>query len=381
MKRPVFEDLKVEDLERREDGRNVDTQVATLEGEAAGQRVTSIDGANPVQSFPLPVLSSSSLPGKHALPAESPTYYGLPVVKAPVWIWSVPTYFFVGGVAGISSTLASVVRLFGDDSMRSLVRDARWTGAVGDALSGALLIHDLGRPARFLHMLRVFRPTSPMSLGSWVLSVSGGVNAVAAVFGHRGQRLLHVADYAGLVGGALGLPLAGYTAVLVGNTAVPVWKATRRSLPFLFLSSASAAAASALELLPRTPSERRVLRIFGTVAKVADAVAHGVVEKDASRAERVGRPLKEGVSGALWRASQAMNLASLGLSLAPGKAKWKREVAAGLSLASSFALRWAVFQAGKRSSRDPRATFEPQRESLQGAADADPPGGPVGERG
>jgi formate-dependent nitrite reductase membrane component NrfD len=361
-------------LERMQDGRNVDPRVATLEGEAAGQQVTSLERANPVASFPLPVLAASRLTEGLEAPQASPTYYELPVVKGPVWIWSVPTYFFVGGVSGISSTLASVVRLVGDDSMRSLVRDARWTGAVGDALSAGLLIHDLGRPSRFLNMLRVFRPTSPMSVGSWVLSLSGGVNAAAAVFGHRGQRFTNAADFAGLVGGALGLPLAGYTAVLVGNSAVPVWKATRHTLPFLFLTSASAAAASFLELLPRTDSERRVLRIFGTAAKVADAVAHTVVEQDASRAERVGRPLKEGVSGALWRASQVMNLASLGLSLAPGKAKWKREVAAGLSLASSFALRWSVFQAGKRSARDPRATFEPQRkEASPHASLADSP--------
>lgn len=355
MKNPV-----TEYLERMQDGRNVDTRVATLEGEAAGQRVAAIKRANPVASFPLPVISAPRLSaGREAPP--SPTYYELPVVKGPVWIWSVPTYFFVGGVSGISSTLASVVRLVGDASMRSLVRDARWTGAVGDALSAGLLVHDLGRPSRFLNMLRVFRPTSPMSVGSWVLSLSGGVNAAAAVFGHRGQRFTNAADFAGLLGGALGLPLAGYTAVLVGNSTVPVWKATRHTLPLLFLTSASAAAASFLELLPRTDSERRVLRIFGTAAKVADAVAHTVVEQDASREERVGRPLKEGVSGALWRASQVMNLASLGLTLAPGKAKWKRDVAAGLSLASSFALRWSVFQAGKKSARDPRATFEPQR--------------------
>jgi formate-dependent nitrite reductase membrane component NrfD len=347
-------------LERADDGRNVDTRVATLSGEGAGQEIRSIDGANPVLSFPLPVIPA--LPSGVARAQEaSPTYYDRPVIKAPVWIWSVPTYFFVGGVAGTASTLASVVRLFGDDSMRSLVRDARWTGAVGDALGGALLTHDLGRPSRFLNMLRVFRPTSPMSVGSWLLTLSGGVNGAAALFGNRGQRFTSLADWAGLAGGALGLPLAGYTAVLVGNTAVPVWKATRHTLPFLFLTSAASASASFLELLPRTDSERRVLRIFGTAAKVADAAAHVIVEQDARKAERVGRPLKEGVSGALWKASQVMNLASLGLSLAPGKARWKRDVAAGLSLASSLALRWSVFQAGKASARDPRATFEPQR--------------------
>lgn len=346
----------IDELEQTKDGRNIDPSVAKLEGEGAQQRVKNLEGANPIREYRLPVLS-----GRVETRQASPTYYDRPAVKEPVWIWSVPTYFFVGGVAGSSSMLAAVIRLVGDESMKSLVRDARWTGAVGDAISAALLTHDLGRPSRFLNMLRVFRPTSPMSIGSWVLSLSGGVNAIAALFGGRGQRFDSVADYAGLAGGALGLPLAGYTAVLVGNTAVPVWQASRRTMPFLFLTSAAAGAASLLELLPRTHSERRVLRVFGTAAKVADAVAHTIVEKDASRVERVAKPLKEGFSGTLWRASAVMNLASLGLSLAPGKAKWKREVAAGLSLASSFALRWSVFQAGKKSARDPRATFEPQR--------------------
>jgi formate-dependent nitrite reductase membrane component NrfD len=346
----------VDEAERQKDGRNIDTRVATLEGEAAQQEIKSIREGNPIERFPLPQLSSAAQP-KDA----SPTYYDQPVVKAPVWIWSVPTYFFVGGVAGASSTFASVVRLTGGDGMRSLVRDARWTAALGDALGSALLIHDLGRPSRFLNMLRVFRITSPMSVGSWILAGSGAANSVAALFGSKSRHFERAADYAGLVGGSLGLPLAGYTAVLVGNTAVPVWKHTRRTMPLLFLASSASAAASLLELLPRTEPERRALKLFGTGAKIADAVAHQLVEKEASGNERVASPLKEGLSGTLWRASAMMNLASVGLSLAPGRAKWKTNLTAGLSLASSFALRWAVFQAGKKSSMDPRATFEPQR--------------------
>ena len=33
-----------------------------------------------------------------------------------------------------------------------------------------MLVLDLGDPLRFHHMLRVFKPSSPMSLGTWSLA-------------------------------------------------------------------------------------------------------------------------------------------------------------------------------------------------------------------
>ena len=107
-------------------------------------------------------------------------YYGLPSLKAPVWTWEIPAYFFVGGAAGAAAVVAAVARVAGADP--ALVRDARWLAAVGGAASPALLVSDLGRPERFLNMLRVFKLRSPMSVGAWTLvafSNAAGANAFA----------------------------------------------------------------------------------------------------------------------------------------------------------------------------------------------------------
>ena len=90
------------------------------------------------------------------------TYYDLPVVKAAPWKWYVPAYFYLGGLAGAASTM-------GYEGIAAL---AEGTGA-------ACLIADLGKPARFIYMMRVFRPTSPMNMGTWILSAATASTGVA----------------------------------------------------------------------------------------------------------------------------------------------------------------------------------------------------------
>ena len=96
-------------------------------------------------------------------------YYDQPLLKPPVWTWEVPAYFFVGGVAGVAAMVAAVSAVAGADL--TLVRDARWIAAAGAVISPALLISDLGRPDRFIYMLRVFKWRSPMSVGAWTLAL------------------------------------------------------------------------------------------------------------------------------------------------------------------------------------------------------------------
>jgi hypothetical protein len=98
-------------------------------------------------------------------PGETPSYYGVPVLKEPVWIGTIAVYFYFGGLAGMAATLGSTVQLLGGREMHSLVTRTRWIATAGAAISTGLLIQDLGRPERFLHMLRVFKVTSPMSMG------------------------------------------------------------------------------------------------------------------------------------------------------------------------------------------------------------------------
>src|SRR6185312_6208255 len=102
--------------------------------------------------------------------SEDPTYYGRPVIKKPVWSWSIPLYYYVGGTAGGAAVLGAAATMMGRDHFPRLIPRSRWIGAIGGAASAALLIYDSGKPSRFLYMLRVFRPTSPMNMGTWILS-------------------------------------------------------------------------------------------------------------------------------------------------------------------------------------------------------------------
>jgi formate-dependent nitrite reductase membrane component NrfD len=194
-----------------------------------------------------------------------------------------------------------------------------------------------------------------------------GASAVAAAV--DGGVVGVTGGAAGIGAGLLGAPLAGYTAVLLSNTAVPVWQATRRSLPALFMSSGMSTAAGLLGMLDLDEREERVVRRFGIAGRVVDLVAARAVEREADRVEEVGRPLHEGLSGTLWKASEALTAASLALSLLPGRrSRGRRVVDGALGAAGSLAMRFAVFHAGKASARAPRATFHQQRAGL-GAAE------------
>ena len=349
------------------DGRHVDPELGTLSGEGSGQRVEQRE-----EAFPTPQPDESGPPGgwrprrpdsRTSTGADDlPTYYDRPAIKEPVWIWSVPVYFVVGSAAGAFAALGAAARVAGGPELEPLVARCRRLAAAGGALGSVLLVIDLGRPERFLNMLRVLRPTSPMSVGSWTLAAFSGAAAGAALFaGSRSPALRRLGDLLGAAAGLLGPPLAAYPAVLLANTAVPVWIETRRTLPALFVASGASTAASVLEAAGTAATERHTLRPFGLAAKAAVLVAIAAVERDAGRVERVGRALREGVPGDLWRAAKGAAVAGLGLSLLPPGGRAKRVVGAALGVAGALALRFAVVRAGHASARDPRATFARQR--------------------
>jgi formate-dependent nitrite reductase membrane component NrfD len=346
--------------DRDGDGRHVDPDLGLLAGEGSQQRIDTTAEAFPSRSFVWRDLPSHSFPPEEI---HEPTYYGRPVLKEPVWVWSVPIYFYVGGTAGAAAVLAGAAQALGDGELHGLVKACRWVAAVGSAAGSALLVYDLGRPERFLHMLRVIRPTSAMSVGSWVLAGAGASALGSALLSDRQGLLGRLGHFAGYAAALLGMPLAGYTAVLLGNTAVPVWKAARRSLPPLFIGTSVSGLASLFGLLPvdLTPREETIVERFGTLGKVADLAAMAVVEREAAAVEPVGRPLRTGLSGSLWTAARALTGASLALSLLPGRRRVKRAAAGLLGTAGALALRFAIFHAGKTSARDPRATFRQQR--------------------
>lgn len=332
-----------------DDSRNIDRRIGALSGEAADQQ--------PRQQLPL-AQSFPYVPSRAA--HATPTYYDVSLLKQPVWIWSIPTYFYVGGVAGVSAALGAAAQLVAPSEMRSLIVKTRWIATFGGAASAGLLIHDLGMPSRFLNMLRVFRPTSPMSMGSWILSAFSTAVGAAAVLPF-GPSLLHpIGEALGLAGGALGLGLSGYTGVLISQTAVPVWQEAYRTTPVLFLASGAAAAASFLEFFSLSKRESAAVERFGLMGKLVELGAVLALERDVKRIPRVGQPLSSGLGGLLWQVSKALTITSLVINALPGKSRPKRFLSGLIGSAAGLSLRFGIFHAGKASARDPRATFAAQ---------------------
>ncbi|HZS53258.1 MAG TPA: NrfD/PsrC family molybdoenzyme membrane anchor subunit [Bryobacteraceae bacterium] len=337
-----------------DDGRNVDLQTGALSGEGAGQKPPGSRQDVGLQSQIFPHVPSHQ-------PCETPTYYGTPVLKQPVWHWPIAAYFYVGGVAGMSATLGSATQLFGGREMRSVVIKTRWIATTGALVSTGILVQDLGRPERFLNMLRVFKLTSPMSMGSWILSAFSSAAAAATVLPYGPRVFRSLAGIFGAIAGLLGLPLAAYTGVLIVQTAVPVWKNPLWSV--LALCSSTAAAGSLLELLPLNAKESRTVEVFSLAGKIGEIVTANAIEKDAARIDRVARPFHRGFSGLLWQSAKVLLVSSAVIAIAPGRSPKKRIAAGLVGTAASVCMRFAYFLAGKRSARDPRATFEQQRQT------------------
>ena len=289
---------------------------------------------------------------------EMRSYYGRPILKEPVWQPEVPCYFFTGGIAGGCSILHGVARVAGH---HRLARTALYVGAAADVVSPVLLISDLGRPERFLKMLRVFKVTSPMSVGSWVLFVSGGASTTAALLELLGI-LRPVKWAAELLSFAAGPPLTTYTGTLLADTAIPVWHEARHELPWLFGASASASAGAATALFLR-PGEAGPARRLAVGAAAAELACMQVMRH---RLGFVGEVYRKDAAGKLARISKVYTAVGAGLLASRGKRSRAALVGgSALLLAGELALRWSVFRAGFQSARDPRYTVIPQRERLE----------------
>jgi formate-dependent nitrite reductase membrane component NrfD len=286
---------------------------------------------------------------------EPRSYYGRPVLKEPVWKWEVPAYLFTGGLSGGSSVLSLSATLFGNEK---LSRTALYVGAAADLVSPALLVADLGRPERFHHMLRVFKVSSPMNVGAWILLVNGGASISAAALETLGL-LAPLRGLAELVSGLSGPPLATYTGVLLADTAVPVWHEARRELPWLFGASAAASAGAAACML-LDPNDAGPARRLAVGAVAAEGAVMQAMER---RLGEVGEVYKQEAAGTFARAAKA--LATGGAALVATRGRRSRRAAAlggALICAGEVCLRFSVFKAGFQSARDPKYTVRPQRE-------------------
>ena len=289
---------------------------------------------------------------------EMQSYYGKPIVKEPVWKAEIPFYLFTGGVAGGASVLHGLARLTGN---HRLARSSLYIGAVADAVSPVLLVSDLGRPERFLNMLRVFKVTSPMSVGSWILFVSSGASTTAATL--ELLAALRPAKWlAEAVSFVTGPPLATYTGALLANTAIPVWSEARDELPWLFGASAAASAGATAAMV--TPAAAAGPARRAAVAGVAAEL--GLVRLMRRRLGFVGEVYELGEAGRYARVSRVCAAAGAGLLALRGRRSRPAAVVGGaLVLAGEVALRWSVFKAGFQSARDPRYTVLPQRKRIE----------------
>ncbi len=286
------------------------------------------------------------------------SYYGKPVINSPTWEpTDIAGYLFLGGLAGASSLLGA-----GAQATRrpELARVAK-SGALGAGLlSLAGLIHDLGRPARFLHMLRVFKVTSPMSMGTWLLSgylPLAGVAAASALTG----RLPRVGAAATAGSALLGPAVASYTAALISDTAVPAWHEGYPEMPFVFVGS-GATAAGGLGLLAAPVAQNgpsRALAAFGVASELA------AFERMERRIGTLAEPYSHGRAGAYVTAGKALSLAGLAGALLGRRNRRLSALSGAALLAASATTRWGIFHAGLASAGDPKYTVVPQRERLR----------------
>jgi hypothetical protein len=262
--------------------------------------------------------------------------YGRPVLKEPVWKPEIPFYFYSGGLAGASAGLAALSELEGNPA---LARRAWAIALAGSAASPALLIADLGVPSRFVNMLRVVKLTSPMSMGSWILTAFGSLTAAATFSAWTGA-----APRAGAVAKAgsavLGLPVSTYTAALIANTAVPAWHEARSTLPAVFAAGAAASAGAAAMAFtpPRDAGAARRLAVIGAAGELA---AVTLMER---------------------RLAKGLTLAGGGLAATPAARNRPGAIAASALVTAGAVLeRWSIFRAGHQSAADPAAVIGPQR--------------------
>jgi hypothetical protein len=282
-------------------------------------------------------------------PSTAGGYYGRPLLKSPVWTWEVPGYFFAGGTAGVAALIAAAGAFTGADA--TLVRDARWVAAAGALLSPLLLISDLGRPGRFLNMMRVFKSRSPMSVGAWTLMLFAPAVLLPIFLSAIGvdtgvaRWIIGAAD---LVAALTGLVLATYTGVLISVSAIPVWTAHARLLPWHFGASSLGAAASIVELCGHRAASLNAVALFAAGLETAIGFE---LER---RRESPTSPLAPGRAGALVRSAAVLS-GPLALVLRLSGGYWipGRPLAGVCAIVGSLVTRFGWIEAGRRSAGTP----------------------------
>jgi hypothetical protein len=299
--------------------------------------------------------------------AEFSSYYGRPIIKKPVWEErDIAGYLFTGGIAAGSALIGAGADLTDRPALRHVSRLGSLT-ALG--ISGAALVHDLGVPARFHHMLRVAKPTSPMSVGTWILtafSLPTGLAGAAELPGFVPPLLRGVVAAmsrpAGVASALVAPGLATYTAVQLADTSVPSWHEVWPELPFVFAGSALAGSAGLALMLAPVDETAPVRRLAALGAGLELAASHRME----SRSGLVAEPYQQGTAGKKMRLAKQLTIAGAVTAAVLGRRSRVAAVASGAALFVASALtRFGVFEAGVASTEDPKYVVVPQRERLQ----------------
>jgi hypothetical protein len=157
-------------------------------------------------------------------------YAHLPVTKAPGWHGIIAWDALLNGMA-TGLFMATAVSEFADPAVFVPVAKVAYPVSLMFLLVDlVLLVLDLGDPLRFHHMLRVFKPRSPMSVGTWCLTIFSlplTVAAALSVLAQIGMDFERARILAVVVGFLPGFGAAAYKGVLLSTNSQPGWKDAR----------------------------------------------------------------------------------------------------------------------------------------------------------
>ncbi len=301
-------------------------------------------------------------------PHKQQSYYGLPVLKRPHWKWEIALYFWMGGVGSGAYTAAALADLLGGEEDRDTVQTGRFLALLMLVASPVLLIMDLHKPAKFYNMLRIVKLKSPMSAGSWILSIFGaftGLSALLELF-FGGKEWHWLRKLVGLAGLPWALLLGGYTGILISATAIPIWFKNRLLWGPTFLASAFSTGLAAVQaaLLVRGKGSHATLERLETAHTVAAVAETALLAAGLAQMGDAAKPITRGVWSTLfWPGAVGVGLLlPLAMHLLGMKSRGNQFVSACCTLLGGLIFRWCIVYAGKNSADDAEVYFRLMRE-------------------
>jgi formate-dependent nitrite reductase membrane component NrfD len=303
---------------------------------------------------------------------EGSDYYGIPPIKEHTWTWEIPIYFWLGGIGAGSHLISTVAQLLGWKD-RAFFRATRYTTLLTMIFSPILLIMDLGRPERFYNMLRIVKLRSPMSTGSWALTIFGVLSGLIAaaqaardgLLG-RDNNLVHrvktfIPDrLLSVVALPVGLYVGFYSGILISATSVPMWARNFLLMGPTFLSSGLSTGLSAISFILHLGDwgEKKTLEALRRTERIALVIEGALLAASLARMGRWGKPLYSKKLAPLFLGGAVLGGILAPLALLSGRESRSRGLLASvLALLGGLALRFAMIEGGRHSARDPQATF------------------------